>query len=77
MLRAKDDRLSDGALYRLTFRPLPGDVPPAARLRAVLKRLLRSHGFRAVAVEEAKPTARRDTDGGGYPERPMPPGVGR
>jgi hypothetical protein len=51
--------MADRPLYRLTLRPLPGDVPPAIRLRAVLKRLLRSYGFRAVRVEEVRPNADR------------------
>ncbi len=39
-------------LYRLTFRALPGDIPVPVRLRWLLKKMLRQHGFRAVKVEE-------------------------
>jgi hypothetical protein len=49
--------MADRPDYRLTIRPVQDDVPPAVRLRGVLKRLLRSYGFRALQVEEIKPAA--------------------
>jgi hypothetical protein len=46
--------MADPPDYRLTLRPLASDVPVPVRLRSVLKRLLRSYQFRAVAVEEVR-----------------------
>ena len=41
--------------YRLTIEAQPhATVPAQVRLRSVLKRLLRTFGFRAVKVEEVK-----------------------
>jgi hypothetical protein len=40
---------------RLTLRPLPDAVPADVRLRRLLKRLLRSYGFRCVNVEALPP----------------------
>jgi hypothetical protein len=40
--------------YRVTLTPLPGKVPPAARLRQGLKSLLRVWGLKCVGVEELK-----------------------
>lgn len=40
---------------QLQDEPRPGDPPSSVRLRHVLKRLLRSYGFRAVRVEETTP----------------------
>jgi hypothetical protein len=40
--------------YRLTLRALPCEVPAVQRLRAVLKRLLRTFKFRCVDVQELK-----------------------
>jgi hypothetical protein len=37
--------------YRLVLHALPSPIPPEIRLRHVLKRLLRDHGFRAIVVE--------------------------
>jgi hypothetical protein len=44
-------------VYRLTLRPEPGDVPEMARLRRLLKALLRGYGLRCLSIEEVKPEA--------------------
>jgi hypothetical protein len=36
---------------RLTIKSLPSNVPAVVRLRGILKRLLRSDGFRVVRIE--------------------------
>jgi hypothetical protein len=38
--------------FRLTIRPGADAVPAIARLRRLLKMLLRGYGFRCVAIEE-------------------------
>ncbi len=38
--------------YRLLIEALPSEVPVVVRLRCVLKRLLRTFGFRCVEVLE-------------------------
>lgn len=60
--------MSDRPLIRLTLKPLPDDVPEAIRLRHVLKRLLRTYGFRCMAIDNVAdartpPAARRDATG--------------
>jgi hypothetical protein len=47
-------------VYRLTLRALPWPTPPAVRLRAVLKRLLRTFGFVCVDAAEVPPVDRPD-----------------
>ncbi len=44
-----------GDEVRLTFRALPDDVPPAIRIRRLLKHALRSLGLKCVRVEGAAP----------------------
>lgn len=41
-----------GGRFVLTLEPLPGKLPAIVRLRRLLKRLLRSGGFRCVRIEE-------------------------
>jgi hypothetical protein len=51
--------------YRLTFEALPGTVPVAARVRALLKRALRSFGLKCIAaVELTEADAREHGEGG-------------
>jgi hypothetical protein len=46
--------------YRVTLVPLPGgDVPPIFRLKAALKRFLRSYRLRCTKVEEVAEDPRR------------------
>jgi hypothetical protein len=42
---------------KLILRPLPDDVPVAIRLRAALKRLLRSYHLQCVHVEDVPAVA--------------------
>lgn len=46
--------MNEGDKVRLTLEALPGPSPPVNRLRQALKALLRSFGFRCLAVEEVK-----------------------
>ena len=48
--------------YRLELQAQPGPVDPVLRLRRVLKALLRAYGFRAVFVEEIRPSASPDQE---------------
>jgi hypothetical protein len=41
-------------VYRLTLLALPGEVAPAQRLKALLKRALRSFGLKALDVREVR-----------------------
>lgn len=43
---------ADRPLFRLTLRPEPDVADPLRALRAALKRLLRDHGLRCLAIEE-------------------------
>src|SRR5262245_23983973 len=38
--------------FTLTLTAMPGDVPPALRLRRALKALRRAYGFRCIAIRE-------------------------
>jgi hypothetical protein len=48
--------------FRLTVRPEPWSTPVTVRLRRALKVLLRSFGFRVVAVEQVKVSQTADPD---------------
>ena len=43
---------NDPERFRLTLRALPSETPVEIRLRGILKRLLRTWGFRAELVEQ-------------------------
>jgi hypothetical protein len=63
--------VSDRPLYRLIFRPEPGErIPDPIRLRKLLKILLRGYGFRCLAVEELPPVAQAVTEGTQTANRP-------
>jgi hypothetical protein len=56
--------VSDRPLYRLIFRPEPGErIPDPIRLRKLLKILLRGYGFRAVRIEELSSVAQETSQG--------------
>jgi hypothetical protein len=49
--------------YRLVLRPLPSEVPPAHRLRQLLKALARGwYRFRVVQVEELPDEGRAEVN---------------
>jgi hypothetical protein len=50
-----EDTQQDQPDVLLRLRALPADVPPAARLRRLLKILLRVYRFKCVAVTEVSP----------------------
>jgi hypothetical protein len=48
---------ADGEFWVLTIQALPDPVPAQVRMKVALKRMLRSHGLRCVAVTSG-PTAK-------------------
>jgi hypothetical protein len=48
--------------FVLTIRPLPDRTPVEIRLRHVLKRLLRSYGFRCVSCRPDQPNQRNENE---------------
>lgn len=52
----------------IQFRPVPSNVPAAARLRELLKAALRLHGFRAVSVRQVEPDPAGDKEGNRWVE---------
>ncbi len=63
--------------YRLTLCPEPGPVPPAVRLRQVLKTLLRRHGLRCIQVEQLPAEGQMLRNEGGNDERDSCKRMGR
>ncbi|MEM8873835.1 MAG: hypothetical protein AAGD32_06200 [Planctomycetota bacterium] len=63
--RSEPDDLADHV--RLTIRPDPsytGNTPAAIRLRQVLKRLLRTYGYRCTSAEPIDPPTDNEPGGG-------------
>jgi hypothetical protein len=64
--------------FILTLRPAAGNwqTPPIVRLRALLKRLKRTHGFECVYIRETPPDAAiQGSRNDGVSQRPnIPPG---
>ena len=52
-----DKNADDLTPLRLTFRPLPSDIPASVRFRHLLKRALRDYKLRCTSVE---PVPRQD-----------------
>ena len=49
--------MKEKPIYYLELEPVSGNwlMPPEARLKALLKRALRTHGFKCVTVSTQKP----------------------
>jgi hypothetical protein len=62
--------LTNRPRYRLELEVLPDAVPPAIRLRHVLKRALRDYRLRAVSVEMVAPAASGPAEATASPPRP-------
>jgi hypothetical protein len=64
--------VKSGERYELVLDALAGDAPAAVRLRLLLKRALRTFGFRAVSVRQvpvATPTRPADATSAAPPAR--------